>query len=129
MTITTTSLTQAAGLSAAVAGAIFIGVQINHPPMDVASVTTTEWVVRRPRRSSWPCSRSSASPACTCARSAQIGVLGLVGYLVLGAGYLVMLGIEFVGAFVLPTVADTEPGYVNDVIVAAAGGTRPATSA
>ena len=32
MTITTTRLTKAAGISAAAAGAIFIGVQINHPP-------------------------------------------------------------------------------------------------
>ena len=35
MTVTTTGLTQAAGLAAAVAGAIFIAVQINHPPADV----------------------------------------------------------------------------------------------
>ena len=32
MTISTSSLSKAAGAAAAVAGAIFIGVQINHPP-------------------------------------------------------------------------------------------------
>ena len=32
MTVTTTGLTKAAGIAAAVAGAIFIAVQINHPP-------------------------------------------------------------------------------------------------
>jgi hypothetical protein len=47
MTVTPTSLTRAAGISAAVAGLLFIAVQINHPPMDVSSVTTTEWVVRQ----------------------------------------------------------------------------------
>ncbi|MGH3613750.1 MAG: hypothetical protein ACRDRK_14395 [Pseudonocardia sp.] len=31
MTITTTTLTRAAGVAAAVAGLLFIGVQINHP--------------------------------------------------------------------------------------------------
>ncbi|MGH3421688.1 MAG: hypothetical protein ACRDOD_19100 [Streptosporangiaceae bacterium] len=46
MTVTPTSLTRAAGISAAVAGLLFIAVQINHPPMDVSSVTTTEWAVR-----------------------------------------------------------------------------------
>ena len=46
MTITTTGLTQAAGIAAAVAGTIFVLVQINHPAMEVASVDTTEWVVR-----------------------------------------------------------------------------------
>ena len=47
MTVTPTSLTRAAGISAAVAGLLFIAVQINHPAMDVSSVTTTEWVVRQ----------------------------------------------------------------------------------
>ena len=46
MTITASRLTAAAGLCAAAAGAIFIGVQINHPPADVAHVVTTEMAVR-----------------------------------------------------------------------------------
>ena len=46
MTITSTTLGRAAGLAAVAAGVLFIAVQINHPPMEVASVTSTEWVVR-----------------------------------------------------------------------------------
>ena len=46
MTITPTTLFRAAGVAAIAAGVIFIGVQINHPPSEVSSVTTTEWVVR-----------------------------------------------------------------------------------
>ena len=34
-----------------------------------------------------------------------------------------MAGVEAIAAAVLPALAGTEPGYVNDVIVAAAGGT------
>ena len=41
MTVTTTSLTQAAGVAAAAAGAIFIGVQIGHPQLNLTSITTT----------------------------------------------------------------------------------------
>ena len=37
----------------------------------------------------------------------KIGVLGLLGYVLFGAGYLVMLGVEVVGAFVLPSLADS----------------------
>ena len=37
----------------------------------------------------------------------QIGVLGLVGYLVLAAGYLLMMSIEVVGAVVLPALANS----------------------
>ena len=40
MTITPTTLTRAAGVAAVAAGLIFIGVQFNHPHLDVTSVTT-----------------------------------------------------------------------------------------
>ena len=46
MNITANRLTAASGLCAAAAGAIFIGVQINHPPADVAHIATTEIAVR-----------------------------------------------------------------------------------
>ena len=46
MTVTTTSLTRAAGISAAVAGLLFIAVQINHPLLDATFTTTTEYAVR-----------------------------------------------------------------------------------
>ena len=42
MTITPNILTRWAGLAAAAAGVIFIGVQINHPHLDATSITTTE---------------------------------------------------------------------------------------
>ena len=47
MAITTTKLTRAAGLSAVVAGLLFTAVQIKHPHLDVAFVTTTEWTSAR----------------------------------------------------------------------------------
>ena len=40
MTITTTTLTRAAGLSAVAAGLLFIAVQIKHPTVDLTLVTT-----------------------------------------------------------------------------------------
>src|SRR5690606_41856537 len=43
---TTTPLTRAAGLAAAAAGIIFVGVQIGHPTMDAATIGTTEVVLR-----------------------------------------------------------------------------------
>ncbi len=46
MNLTANRLTATAGLCAAAAGAIFIGVQINHPPADVAHIVTTEMAVR-----------------------------------------------------------------------------------
>ena len=122
MTVTTTSLTRAAGLSAAVAGLIFISVQINHPPMEVASVTTTEWAVRNTAKFVMAALTLAGITGMYLRQVRKVGVLGLVGYLLFSAGYLVMLGVEFTAAFVLPTLADTAPGYVQDVLDASTGG-------
>ena len=123
MTVTPTSLTKAAGISAAVAGLLFIAVQINHPPMDVSSVTTTEWVVRQTAKTVMAAAALVGITGMYLRQVRQTGILGLVGYLVFGVGYLVMMGIEFTGAYVLPSLAHTAPGYVNDVLAAGTGGT------
>jgi len=122
MTVTSTSLTRAAGLSAAVAGLIFISVQINHPPMEVASVTTTEWAVRSTAKFVMTALTLAGITGMYLRQVRKVGVLGLVGYLVFSAGYLVMLGVEFMAAFVIPSLADTAPGYVQDVLTASIGG-------
>jgi hypothetical protein len=49
----------------------------------------------------------------------KIGVLGLLGYVLFAAGYLSMLGTEFVAALVLPSIAHSANAYVNDVIAVA----------
>jgi hypothetical protein len=51
------------------------------------------------------------------------GVLGLIGYLVLATGYLLIMSTTFVTAYVLPSIAETDPTYVKDVIAVATGGT------
>jgi hypothetical protein len=122
MTVTTTSLTRAAGIAAAAAGAIFIGVQINHPPMVVSSVETTEWVLRNSAKVVMAALALAGITGMFLHQVRQIGVLGLVGYLLFSAGYLVILSIAFLAAFVLPSLTDIAPGYVQDVLTAAEGG-------
>jgi len=123
MTVTPTSLSRAAGISAAVAGLLFIAVQINHPAMDVSSVTTTEWVVRQTAKTVMAAAALAGITGMYLRQVRQMGILGLVGYLVFGVGYLVMFGIEFAGGYVLPALAHTAPGYVNDVLAAGMGET------
>jgi hypothetical protein len=123
MTVTTTGLTKAAGISAAIAGLLFIAVQIKHPPMDVSSVTTTEWVVRQTAKTVMAATALVGITGMYLRQVRQTGILGLVGYLVFGVGYIVMMGIEFTGAYVLPSLAHTAPGYVNNVLAAGTGGT------
>ena len=122
MNVTATGLTKAAGAAAAVAGAIFIAVQINHPPMVVASVDTTEWALRNTAKVVMAALALAGITGMYLRQVRQMGVLGLVGYLLFSAGYLVILAIAFLSAYVLPSLADTAPGYVQDLLVAAEGG-------
>jgi hypothetical protein len=122
MTVSTARLGQAAGVAAAVAGTIFVLVQINHPATVGASVVTTDWFVRSTAKTIMSALALAGITAMYLRQRPKVGLLGLAGYLLLSFGYLVMLGTEYVAAFVLPTVAKTSPGYVNDVVVTAFGG-------
>jgi hypothetical protein len=50
-------------------------------------------------------------------------VLGLVGYLVLAVGYLLIACMTSLITFVLPQLVETDPAYVNDAIAKITGGT------
>jgi hypothetical protein len=121
MSITTTKLTRWAGLSAAAAGLLFIAVQINHPQLDAEFATTTEYSVRQGLKILMAGLSLIGITGMYLRQVTQAGVLGLVGYLVFGAGYLIMTSVEVIGAVVLPTLARTEPGYVNDIFATVMG--------
>ncbi len=123
MNITPTILTRAAGAAAVAAGVIFIGVQINHPSSDVTSVMTTEWAVRNSLKVLMAALALAGITGMYLRQVKKAGVLGLLGYLLFGAGYLTVMSTAFVSAYVLPSLADTDPGYVNDVLAAATNGT------
>jgi hypothetical protein len=123
MTITTTRLTGAAGICATVAGAIFIGVQINHPHVDTTSITTTEVAIRNSLKVLMAALALAGITGMYLSQVRRNGFLGLIGYLLLGTGYLLIMSTTFVSAYVLPSIAGTDPSYVKDVIAAATGGT------
>jgi hypothetical protein len=123
MTITPTTLIRAAGVAAVVAGLIFIGVQINHPHSDVSNVTTTEWALRNTLKVLMAALALAGITGMYLRQVKQIGVLGLLGYLVFSAGYLLIMSSAYVAAYVLPSLADSDPGYVNDVLAAGSNGT------
>jgi hypothetical protein len=121
MNLTANRLTAAAGLCAAAAGAIFIGVQINHPPADVAHVVTTEMLVRETAKALMTVLALAGFTGMFLRHRQRFGVLGLAGYLLLTVGYLAMFAVQCIVALILPTVARLNPGYVQDVIDAAVG--------
>lgn len=125
MTITPTTLFRAAGVAAALAGLIFIGVQINHPHLDATSITTTDVITRNSLKMLMAALALAGITGMYLRQVTKIGVLGLLGYVLFAAGYLSMLGTEFVAALVLPSIAHSANVYVNSVIAVANNG--PAT--
>jgi hypothetical protein len=121
MNITANRLSAAAGLCAAAAGALFIGVQINHPHLDATSIQTTEMAIRDTMKLLMAVLALAGFTGMYLSQVRRNGILGLVGYLVIGAGYLTIMCTAFVATFVLPTVAASDPGYANDVIAASLG--------
>ena len=115
MTITPNILTRWAGLAAVAAGAIFIGVQVNHPYLDATSVTTTEVVLRDSLKVLMSVLALVGITGMYLRQVRQTGVLGLVGYVLYALCYLVILCTSFVAAYVLPSIAGTDTSYVNDV--------------
>jgi hypothetical protein len=122
MNITSSGLTKTAGAAAAVAGGIFLAVQINHPSTQEFTTETTEWVVRSCAKIVMAALALAGITGMYLRQRRQTGVLGLVGYVVFAAGYLAIFSVEVIAATILPALVDTNPGFVNDVVAAAGGG-------
>lgn len=123
MSVTTTGLTRAAGLSAAVAGAIFIAVQIGHPGFDTYLTDTHQWVIRCSAKAVMTVLALAGITGMYLHQVRQTRLLGLVGYLVFALGYLMMWATEVMAVAFLPPLTDKAPAFVNDTVVASGGGT------
>jgi hypothetical protein len=122
MNLTSNRLTATAGLCAAAAGAIFIGVQINHPPADVAHIVTTEMAIRESAKILMCVLALVGFTGMFLRHRSRFGVLGVAGFSLLTVGYLALFAVECIVACVLPAVAQFNPAYVQDVLDAAVGG-------
>ena len=123
MSLTTTSLTRAAGLCAVAGGLLFIAVQINHPPVNLAFVTTPEWAIRQSMKICMAVLTLIGIAGMYLSQVRKNGWVGLLGYLILSAGFLMMLTVEVAGLVVMPAIAGSAPGYVSSVLAVANNGT------
>ena len=115
-TVSPSALVRAAGAAAVAAGALFVGVQIGHPPLDVTFITTTELAVRNSLKVLMAALALVGITGMYLSQVRRNGVLGLVGYVILGAGYLLIMSSTFALGFVLPPLADANPAFVTDVL-------------
>ncbi|QBR91267.1 hypothetical protein [Nocardioides euryhalodurans] len=123
MTITPTTLTRGAAVAAVGAGLLFIGVQLGHPHLDADSIGTTEVVVRGSLKVLMAVLALVGITGMYLSQVRRNGVLGLVGYVVLATGYLLITCMTYVAAFVMPQLVGTDSAYVEDVITQITGGT------
>ena len=114
MTITTTTLTRAAGLAAVAGGLLFIAVQVNHPVLNADFTTTTEYAVRETMKIVMAVLSLIGITGIYLRQVKQTGVLGLIGYVVLGVGYLGILSTQVVAVFVLPILATLAGRVLGD---------------
>lgn len=122
MAITTTKLTQAAGIAAATAGSIFIAVQINHPAFNTYVSDTHEWVLRCSAKAVMTVLALAGITGMYLRQARQMKAVGLVGFVVFALGYLLMFCTEMIAVTVLPGLTHSNPSFVNDVVVASGGG-------
>jgi hypothetical protein len=123
MPITPTTLTRAAGVSAVAGGLLFLAVQINHPHLDPAFATTTEFAIRQTMKIAFAGLSLVGITGVYLRQVKQTGVLGLLGYLLLAAAFLALTCIEVLGVVALPVLAHSDPRYVSDVLAVATNGT------
>ncbi len=122
MTVTTRNLTRATAVCASTAGAIFIAVQINHPPTDSFLTDTNEWVIRGSAKAVMGALALAGIAGIYLRQVRQMRVLELVGFVLFAAGYLLLFATEVMAALLLPALTERAPAFVRDVVVAANGG-------
>lgn len=123
MTIAPGNLTRTAAAAAVLAGITFMAVQVGHPHLDVTSVDTVEWALRNTAKMVFAALALTGITGMYLRQVKETGVLGLIAYVLLSTGYLLIFSTAFVAGYVLPSLAERLPDYVNGVLAAAAGGT------
>lgn len=116
MKITASKLIRWAGLSAMVAGIIFVVIQPIHPLDVLSSVTTDRWVIIQSLKTAM-CLFGLLGLAGLYARQAEeAGWLGLGGYLLFSLFFAHTIAFAFTGAFVLPLLATGAPMFVESFL-------------
>lgn len=121
MAITTRKLSRGAGVSAAAAGLLFMVIQLIHPEETLANVATTAWTVTHSLGLTMAVLGLVGVTGLYLRQVRESKLLGLIGFMLFGASFVVIAGFQFVEAVVLPQLAHEAPGYVKDFFAVATG--------
>lgn len=121
MTITTSTLTRAAGIATAVAGIIFIIIQPFHPSDNVASVTTDAWFAVHFASLGMAILGLVGITGLYLRQITKFGVLGLIAYVMFALYFVLQAAFVFAEAFIAPLTAADAPALTEDLIGLFAG--------
>ena len=112
MKVTTTGLIRATGISAMLAGALFVIVQVIHPPETVEAVATDAWRIVHYITFAMLVLFVAGIAGIYARQVEKLGWLGLAGFLVLSTGLLLNIAGAAIEAFVEPLLATSNPEFV-----------------
>ena len=116
MTVTSSGLIRACGLSAVLAGLLYIVIQFVHPTEELATVTGTAWVVVAAMTLAFGLLGLVGVTGVYLRQVRETGILGLAGYLLTGLFFLVVTAFSFVEILILPPLAPEAPAFVDSFL-------------
>jgi hypothetical protein len=123
MKITVPNLIRAAGLSAAVAGALFAVILPVRPPEVLASVNTTTFVVITSLKTVMSIFGLFGVTGLYARQVERTGGLGLAGYLLLTIFFAVQMCFSFIEPTILPLLTNAAPAFVVSILAMRSGAT------
>jgi len=125
MKITTSKLIRWAGLSAMLAGIIFVVIQPIHPPDVISSVNTSAWAIITSLKTLMSIFGLLGITGLYARQAEKTGWLGLAGYLLVTLFYAIQMCFSFVEPLILPLLTTESPKFVNSVLGLANGSAGP----
>jgi hypothetical protein len=113
MKVTNTGLIRATGIVAILAGALFVLVQIIHPPETVAAVATDAWESVHYLTFAMLALFVVGVAGIYARQVEKLGIVGLAGFVILNVGLLLNIAGAAIEAFVEPLLATSNPAFVE----------------
>jgi hypothetical protein len=121
MKITASNLIRWSGLSAIVAGIIFVVIQLIHPPDVLSSVTTGAWAIVTYLKFAMSLFGLLGIAGIYARQVEEAGWLGLAGYLLFSLFLALTTAFAFAEAFISPLLATDAPKFVEGFLGIASG--------
>jgi deazaflavin-dependent oxidoreductase (nitroreductase family) len=119
--MTGTRLIRWTGLSAVVAGLLFVVVQPIHPPDTLASVTTEQWAIVHYATLAMTILFAVGITGIYARQVEETGWLGLAGVVTLNLALIITAMMVFIEAFISPVLARRDPEYVEALLALVSG--------